>query len=618
MGSTVRLAVVVGLALGVFLLQYRATSRQSRPNALPTGGSLKHTQEANLDLRRVAAPSGMLLNPPQLATDAPSGSDELDSSSSNLFVTAFPDVSSEAESLPQAVAAPANDVTGRSEPVPLAGDDEFVLPQPLRFELVPVADGEDEDHAPNFGRHLESPAIPQSDVGLERTVTSGLPGRAEISMVPPGRVNLDSVAGIITNKFVPDRGLGADRGEHDEREVIPTNAQATAPKLLAASRSKLVAPSLPEESLGREVAGEPGLQTEEQHRQEPEMAPVPDREATDSRQVTRPTLSSQKPNWRPVDIWSNDLNGDALPTEAMSRDRGAVREMVSTAFEMAQRKAYHSARARFIDALHVVASSLDEQAGATAHSSALKRGLTAYQECADFLPRSESTANRVSAHATVLGHETPILKQVETQQLTPGYCIRQYMQYAEQELSNALGNDPNASQALYGLGRLETQGLFSANAASKIQAQRSMLLYQVALIIDDQNFAAANELGVLLARDGRFEQAKDALRHCVRVSPQPTAWKNLAAVHSRLGETRLARLAGREVEKAARSAHPKGTLAQQPRVEWVDTGTFAQINPPSEGGVSYAQQRTAGQPSLERVSMKPSRSDKPSWFWPSK
>jgi hypothetical protein len=49
------------------------------------------------------------------------------------------------------------------------------------------------------------------------------------------------------------------------------------------------------------------------------------------------------------------------------------------------------------------------------------------------------------------------------------------------------------------------------------------------------NYAAANELGVLLARYGQLDSAADILSHAAKVAPVPETWHNLARVYELKG-----------------------------------------------------------------------------------
>ena len=84
---------------------------------------------------------------------------------------------------------------------------------------------------------------------------------------------------------------------------------------------------------------------------------------------------------------------------------------------------------------------------------------------------------------------------------------------------------------------------------------------------------AANELGVLFARYGQLPDARRLLVYSVTVHPHAEGWQNLAVVHSRLGETDLAKRAEHEHQALVHSVQVAGQAAGM--VRWVDTQTFA-------------------------------------------
>jgi tetratricopeptide (TPR) repeat protein len=70
-------------------------------------------------------------------------------------------------------------------------------------------------------------------------------------------------------------------------------------------------------------------------------------------------------------------------------------------------------------------------------------------------------------------------------------------------------------------------------------------------------------LGVLLARSGQLEEARDLLKQSLRVNPATQSWANLAKVHARLNEPQLAQLAKAEF---IRTAQLPARVA--PEIQW--------------------------------------------------
>ena len=313
-------------------------------------------------------------------------------------------------------------------------------------------------------------------------------------------------------------------------------------------------------------------------------APVPVQDPVTAQEPAAVDIGANaSEGWEPVDLRTVELKTDLAgtnvndPTQATANDQALARKAVQMGFELVQRRANYSARARFVEALTIVARSLDEQTYSTTHVAALERGLKAYEEAEDFFPSATRPDRMVNLAAVLGGHETTLLEGVDPDRLSHRVCVREYMAFAEHELLTAVGSDPEASQALYGLGRLEAVDQTSTTESQRVRAHRVLMLYQTALKVNKQNYSAANELGVLLARAGQLEEAESALKHCISVSQEPTAYVNLASVYRRMGRMGEAANATQSAQVAKnRSAGPT-YIASRPSVEWVDNGTFANM-----------------------------------------
>ena len=83
---------------------------------------------------------------------------------------------------------------------------------------------------------------------------------------------------------------------------------------------------------------------------------------------------------------------------------------------------------------------------------------------------------------------------------------------------------------------------------------------------------------MLVAQQGRLEEARDLLVRCVATVPHPTTWHNLATVHARLGEAQLA-----AQRKAQADALPKPRVSRStPNVEWLEPQAFAGVTNPAD------------------------------------
>ncbi len=213
-------------------------------------------------------------------------------------------------------------------------------------------------------------------------------------------------------------------------------------------------------------------------------------------------------------------------------------EHVLHGYDLASRGAVYAARAEFIAALKIIAQAHDNQDGTRRYSRAAAAGLVALKEARDFV-RTSSTLREVEISSVLVAHSTPILKDGDTSDMPPIAAARLYHNYAQEQLSAAVGQEICGSMALYAMGKVAVMSAKQSGATAADSGQ-AMALYRAALIAYPKNFRAANELGVLLAEHGQYELARDLLIRSVVVSPQATTWKNLAAIHGRIGEHQLA------------------------------------------------------------------------------
>jgi tetratricopeptide (TPR) repeat protein len=270
----------------------------------------------------------------------------------------------------------------------------------------------------------------------------------------------------------------------------------------------------------------------------------------------------------------------APPSDAMQAVTHRAELAIQRGYDLAGRGALYSARAEFIQALRTIAQALDLRAGDRRHSEALAAGLKALDEAEDFVPPSTSLESDFDVAVLIRAHDTPVCKGIGDDKLLPVLVLRQYYNYAQQQLVVAVGGEEAASMALFGLGK--TFGTLAEQQTTSVVAAepKAMVFHQAALTTHPGNFLAANELAVLTARFGEYATARALLQYSASLSPHSAVWRNLSLVHERLGEPRLAQLARREAELAlARetSVQPGNREGIIPAsdVQWVDPATFA-------------------------------------------
>ena len=105
-------------------------------------------------------------------------------------------------------------------------------------------------------------------------------------------------------------------------------------------------------------------------------------------------------------------------------------------------------------------------------------------------------------------------------------------------------------------------------------------------------------------RFGRLPEARAALLHSLAISPQPTTWRNLAAVHRALGQNQLAAAAGHEAQLLAMRQQQAGTVVggSANQVHWVDPATFARSSSlPIDASPGANPQQAAAQHSVAQT-----------------
>jgi tetratricopeptide (TPR) repeat protein len=268
----------------------------------------------------------------------------------------------------------------------------------------------------------------------------------------------------------------------------------------------------------------------------------------------------------------------AVRSPAMVATLARADERVRHAIQLAEKGAMYASRKEFTAAISAIAQAHDVEHSTRQYSQAAAAGFQALKEAGEFNAPGEVDVRRL-----VSGHKTPVLKQYDVSDLPPTLAAQHYYNYAKEQLALGVGRETVGSIALYGLAKIVIAGA-GANAQQLEYTGPAMALYQAALICEPQNFRAAHELGVLLAGSGQLELAREMLMGSVASSPQPVMLKNLAVVHSRLGDQQAAADAKQKADVLTQTSPSSNT----PAVQWVDPATFATMgagadpaNPPT-------------------------------------
>jgi len=275
----------------------------------------------------------------------------------------------------------------------------------------------------------------------------------------------------------------------------------------------------------------------------------------------------------------------------LSAVAGRTDKQIEAGFKLANKGAMYGARAEFRTAILTIAQAMDAKHRTTSHSQAFHEALQAMKEAADFA--SDGTGDPGRVERIVTTHQTPVLLQVAVKGMPALIAMQSYYSFAQQRLVASTGGAPVASNAMYAMGKLH-MALADAGHHDNQEAAKAMTYLQAAMVTNQTNYAAANELGVMLARLGHLREAREVLRHSVKVQPMPETWKNLEVVHQRLGEFQLAQYARMEWEQQLPSTPPV-EAGNTGTVHWVSPEAF-RGSPTGDAPRTIAAPRTAEKP----------------------
>ncbi len=283
---------------------------------------------------------------------------------------------------------------------------------------------------------------------------------------------------------------------------------------------------------------------------------------------------------------------------------------------LARRGAMFSARREFIEAMRVIATSLDQSRNTPFHTQELTRAWTILRE-AESLDKlrvaQSSNAAPIDLGQILMSHTSRVLTSNEAVGLNVEQILGKYYQQAKQCLANAVGANAVSAEALHCLGKLFVLMADHPNNSSTYCRDQAMAMFSAALDCNARHHHAANELGVLLASQGHLQAAKQRLWQSLQSHPTGQAWTNLAEIHQRLGELNLAADARLQADTYGNSESTDSNRLFQ----WVDPQTFDEG---SEGAFATAgpemdtNAQRAGQLSEGQAAEVGKSSSKPAWL----
>ena len=239
---------------------------------------------------------------------------------------------------------------------------------------------------------------------------------------------------------------------------------------------------------------------------------------------------------------------------------------------LARRGAFATAQQEFQAALSILAQDFDAQSQSSRYSQSLSRGLIALQEAEDFLRQDTAAQFGYQVAELMETHQSRVFDRNSADQISMAQALQAYLGFSQQQLEAGVGHNPVSAEALYCLGKLNTNLPHGASTDSKVNVARAIVFHRAATAADSRNYRSANELGVLLANLGELNESKEWLKHSLKVRSTAKAWENLAKVHQRLNEPQLAQLALGEYQQALQQISG-GTI------QWMDTPQFKAHSP---------------------------------------
>lgn len=262
---------------------------------------------------------------------------------------------------------------------------------------------------------------------------------------------------------------------------------------------------------------------------------------------------------------------------------------------LARRGAAYAAREEFYSALRLIAQANDLQTRSNHYTTALRQAITALNEADDFYREIAHDGIDVNVAHVVEAHQSQIISQVQAEGMPSITAIQMYFEFARQRMKDAFGENVVASETLYSLGKLFTVAAAHELSGNPLDFSKSIVMHYAALDSDPNNFKSSNELGVLMARNGRLDKARNLLRDSLVVQRMPQTWRNLAIVHERIANSSNdATVAAENRDLAAMAAHEyelarKGATGFSPKVQWVTPEQFEQTAPAEFNEVRTAQ-----------------------------
>ncbi len=191
----------------------------------------------------------------------------------------------------------------------------------------------------------------------------------------------------------------------------------------------------------------------------------------------------------------------------------------------------------FLRAVAVVAESRDVAESTTVHTDSLRNAIGAMIESellADAMIDGELVVQSV-----IQEFRTPVGEALRNGTITSSQSVEAYPDFIQKSFEVATGKSALASKAFYGLARVHLSR-WQQDETRASDRKRLESLLTTAIAVDDTNWRANNELGILFAQDRQLDKAAEAFRKSIRQRPTAQNWNNLAKIFQEQGKHQLA------------------------------------------------------------------------------
>ena len=242
---------------------------------------------------------------------------------------------------------------------------------------------------------------------------------------------------------------------------------------------------------------------------------------------------------------SNEVNATATPTRLSLPKQIVLQAMLHIEYgkSLSRHGSYFSAQQEFHAALRIIAISNDLQTNSSRYSRALTEAAVAMKEAEDFVRTEIDSEGLLGVASTVETHQSKIINQADLDQISPKQAAQQYLQFAQDCLDRAGGQNAVSAEAFCCLGELHSSTKQSEASPLAMGIAKAIAFHRAALKSDPNNSRSPNELGVLMAKIGQLDSAIALFQQSLANNQTPQTWKNLAKAYQQKGEFDLANAA---------------------------------------------------------------------------